>query len=157
MSIILARVDDRLIHGQVTEGWCPKLTPEIILVVSDDVASSEWHRDLCLASLPESFSGDVVSVDEAPAAINELQNDPRPSYVLFESPKDAFIVIEHGARLGNLNIGGMHSTSGKREILDYIFLDSDDERYLRGLRNMGVNLDFRDVPGSDKIDILSRL
>jgi len=44
VPVILARIDDRLIHGQVTEGWFPKLRPEIVLVVSEDVAVSEWHR-----------------------------------------------------------------------------------------------------------------
>ena len=41
MPIILARIDDRLIHGQVTVGWANILKPKIIVVVSDQVSSSE--------------------------------------------------------------------------------------------------------------------
>jgi len=157
MPLILARVDDRLIHGQVTEGWCPKLTPKIILVVSNDVAASDWHRELCLASLPPSLTGRVASVAEAPAVINELQDDPRPSYVLFESPADAYEAVKNGAKLTDINIGGMHSTSGKREILDYIFVDDEDAKYIKGLKELGIRLDFRDLPDSEKTDVLSRL
>ncbi|MCD6307685.1 MAG: PTS sugar transporter subunit IIB [Candidatus Latescibacteria bacterium] len=157
MPLILARVDDRLIHGQVTEGWCPKLTPVIILVVSEDVAASDWHRELCLASLPPSITGLVTNVAEAPAAINKLQDDARFSYVLFESPADAYKAVKNGALLTEINIGGMHSTSGKREILDHIFVDDEDVKYIKGLRELGIKLDFRDLPDSEKTDVLSRL
>ncbi len=157
MPVILARIDDRLIHGQVTEGWCSRFRPEFILVVSSQVAASDWHRELCLASLPCSFEGDVVSVEDAPAYINKLQNDSRPSYVLFESPKDAFDVVDNGASLSKVNVGGMHSTKGKREILDYIFVDDDDSRYLKALADRGVDIDVRALPDNECVDLMKRL
>ena len=157
MPVILARIDDRLIHGQVTEGWCPKLKPDYILVVSDEVYSSEWQCELCLASLPCTFEGDVSSVDDAPDIINELVSDSRHSYILFESPKDAYTVVNNGAHLTHINVGGLHSTKGKREILDYIFVDENDTIYLKGLRGLGVELDFRDLPDNENVDIMSRL
>ena len=157
MPIILARIDDRLIHGQVTEGWFPKLKPEVILVISDEVASSDWHRELCLASLPDNFTGMVAGVEEAPQIINELESDSRASYVLFESPVDACTVVENGAHLAGINVGGMHSTKGKREILDYIFVDETDTIKLKALADMGVKLDFRDLPDRNTTNIMSRL
>ena len=157
MPIILARIDDRLIHGQVTEGWCSKLKPRFVLVVSDEVASSDWQSELCLASLPCCFEGKVSGIEEAPAIINELESDSRSSYVLFESPRDAFRVIERGATIRKLNVGGMHSTRGKREILDYIFVDEEDALYLRQIVRMGVALDFRDLPDHEDVDVMSRL
>ena len=157
MPVILARIDDRLIHGQVTEGWCPKLKPEYILVVSDDVAISELHSELCLASLPSSLEGEITGVDEAPGIINMLDSNSRAAYVLFETPKDVYTVVKNGARLSRVNIGGMHSTRGKREILDYIYVDDNDIRYLKGLVGLGVELDFRDLPDHVNTDVMSRL
>lgn len=157
MSIILARIDDRLIHGQVTEGWCSKLKPNNVLVVSDEIESSDWHRQLCLASLPCCFEGIVVSVENAAETINRLVDDPLPSYVLFESPKDAYAVIANGARLKRINVGGMHSTKGKREILDYLFIDETDSFYLKKLIESGVELEFRDLPDHVNADVMSRI
>ena len=157
MSIILARIDDRLIHGQVTEGWCSKLRPYYVLVVSNEVDASEWQRELCLASLPCCFEGRVSSVKEAAGIINELESDSRPAYVLFESPGDACAVIADGAHIERLNVGGMHSTRGKRELLDYIFVDDTDVHFLKKISAMGVRLDFRDLPNHENTDILSRL
>ena len=157
MSIIFARIDDRLIHGQVTEGWCTKLKPDILLVVSDEVSSSDWVSELCLASLPNSYKGIVTSVAEAPEKVNKLDKTSYKAYVLFESPKDVYTVINNGAILTEINVGGMHSAKGKREILDYIFVDDTDVKYLKLLQNMGIKLDFRDLPDTVTFDVMSRL
>ena len=157
MPIILARIDDRLIHGQVTVGWGMRLKPEVIVVVSDHVASSPWERDLYLATLPENITGIIAYVNEASTIINELSVDGRASYVLFESPRDAYQVVQNGACLSSINVGGMHSAKGKREVLHYLFLDEMDSFYIKALHEKGIRLDFRDLPDHDNVDVLSRL
>ncbi len=157
MPVILARIDDRLIHGQVTEGWGKILKPELIVVVSDKVASSDWEKELCLAALPAYFQGNVVKVDDAAKIIDELNSDSQASYILFESPHDAYMAVQQGAHITTLNVGGMHSTKDKREILDYIFVDEDDLKYLKALRDKGISLDFRDLPNNENVDVMSLL
>jgi len=157
MSVILARIDDRLIHGQVTEGWCPKLRPDTIIVVSDNIAKSDWQRDICLACLPRVLCGKVISTKDAPEMINTFNTTSETAYILFESPRDAYSVIENGAQISSLNVGGMHASSGKQEILDYIHVDDEDKKYLRELSRMGVELDFRDLPNHENVDVLARL
>ncbi|MFC1560972.1 PTS system mannose/fructose/N-acetylgalactosamine-transporter subunit IIB [Candidatus Latescibacterota bacterium] len=157
MPVILARIDDRLIHGQVTEGWGKILKPELIVVVSNEVASSDWEKELCLAALPVYLEGNVVKIDDAAKIINELNSDHRASYILFESPHDAYMVVQKGAHITTLNVGGMHSTKDKREILGYIFVDEDDSKYLKALRDKGISLDFRDLPNNENVDVMSLL
>lgn len=157
MPIILARVDDRLIHGQVTEGWGKKFPPSFVLVVSDHVVCSEFESDICLAALPDAMQGRVVGVDSSPSYINEMYENSVPSYVLFESPKDAYEAVVHGADITVLNVGGMHSTKGKRELADYIYVDDEDIYYLKALHEKGVKLDFRDLPDNGSLDVLSMI
>ena len=157
MPIILARIDDRLIHGQVTEGWFAKMRPDVVLVVSDELSSMDWQSELCLAALPASVRGMITSVEEAPRIINELNADSRASYVLFESPRDACRVVKKGAQITEINVGGMHSKKGKREILDYIFVDEIDSFNLKILQDLGIKLDFRDLPDNANVDVMSRL
>ena len=157
MPVVLTRIDDKLIHGQITEGWTRSLKADYIVVVSDDVSRSEWEKELCLAALPPHIEGTVVSIGESPEIINRLADDPRNSYVLFESPHDAISAVEKGARIGEINVGGMHSSKNKREILDYIFVDDDDVRALKALHDAGVRLDFRDLPKNENVDVISLL
>jgi mannose/fructose/N-acetylgalactosamine-specific phosphotransferase system component IIB len=157
MPIVLARIDDRLIHGQVTEGWGKFMKPDIILVVSDTVASCEWESELCLAALPLNIKGMVVRIQDAPPVINKLLADTKNAYVLFESPRDAYEVVKNGALIDAVNVGGMHSIKGKREILDYIFVDETDSIYLKALHDAGIKLDFRDLPEHEDANVLERL
>ena len=157
MSIVLSRIDDRLIHGQVTEGWGKFMKPDIILVVSDAVASSEWESEICLSALPLTIKGMVVKVNDAPPVINKLIAEKINSYVLFETPRDAYEVIKNGAKINIINVGGMHSVKGKREILDYLFVDETDSVYLKALRDEGIKLDFRDLPDHESADVLEKL
>lgn len=157
MPILLARIDDRLIHGQVTEGWGKRLKPDLILVVSDELVGSEWECDLCLSALPGSIHGKVVSLADAPPVINRLHDQKEAAYVLFASPCDARRVVEAGARLPEVNVGGMHSIRGKRKILDYVFVDDADSACLRALRDAGVKLDFRDLPDRESVDVTGQL
>jgi mannose/fructose/N-acetylgalactosamine-specific phosphotransferase system component IIB len=157
MSILLARIDDRLVHGQVTEGWGKRLHPDRIVVISDSLVCSEWECELCLAALPNSIEGRVVAVKDAPGVINGLHGEKEGSYVLFESPCDVLRVVESGARLDEVNIGGMHSTRGKRRILDYVYVNDEDSACLKALRNAGVRLDFRDLPDRESADVIGQI
>ena len=157
MSIFLARIDDRLIHGQVTEGWSRVYKPDIIVVISDEVAKSDWEKELCLAALPPHVEGKVVTIDESIEIINTLLLDSRSSYVLFETPYDAYKAVKKGAGITSLNVGGMHSIKGKRKILDYIFVDENDSKYLKALQAEGITIDFRDLPEHETIDVMSKL
>ena len=157
MPIVLARIDDRLIHGQVTEGWGKSLKPDVIVVVSDTVACSDWEKELCTAPLPETIRGEVVTVSEAAPVINRLAADKARAFILFESPADAYRAVSEGAKLPVINVGGMHSMRGKRRILDYIYVNDTDSEYLKALIASGVPLDFRDLPEHEGINVIERL
>lgn len=157
MPIVLTRIDDRLIHGQVTIGWGKIYKPGIIAVVSDEISFSSWEKELCLTALPEYIEGIVTNKENAPETINKINSDKRASFILFESPKDAYETILKGAEIKEINVGGIHSRKGKREIIDYIFVDENDIKYIKALNEKGIKLDFRDLPESKNIDILSMI
>jgi mannose PTS system EIIA component len=157
MPIVLARIDDRLVHGQVTEGWGKALRPDRIVVVSDRVSCSPWEEELCIASLPEKIQGEVVSVSDAASVINRSAKESDRSYILFESPADAYRAVRDGARLTMVNVGGMHSVKGKRRLLDYIYVNETDSENLKALAAAGVALDFRDLPEHESVDVSGKL
>jgi mannose/fructose/N-acetylgalactosamine-specific phosphotransferase system component IIB len=64
MPIVLHRVDERLIHGQVVVGWGAQLHAARIVVVDDDIAASEWEQDLYCLGLPPEIAPEFVSVVE---------------------------------------------------------------------------------------------
>ena len=62
MGVVLARIDDRLIHGQVTVGWCQKLRPDRILLADNAIAADEWQSEIYRCSVPPSIAVSVLSI-----------------------------------------------------------------------------------------------
>jgi len=157
MSIDLVRIDDRLIHGQVAVAWGSCLCIDRIVLVNDDVAHTEWKRALYAEA---DAMGAAISVLDVEGFGDEIAAGAwrgEKVIVVVGTPADACLLFEHGLDVESLNIGGMHYSEGKREILPYVYVDDDDCRELLAIAAGGVALEALDVPQGDPVDLLPLL
>ena len=154
MPVVLFRIDERLIHGQVVMGWGPQLGVEYYLVVDDELAASEWEQDLYRLGLPEHASADFVTVAEARARLTDLDADPRKTVVLTRTIP-AMSALAEGDRLRDreVNLGGLHHAVGRTERVSYVFLGQEEEEGLQALVDEGVEVSARDLPGRRAVDL----
>lgn len=157
MSLLLMRVDDRLIHGQVTQGWGSALHPDMYVVVNDSAASSRWERELYEASAPEGAKIAVLGMDEAGDSLQSWLDSEENIIVLVESPRDALRLFEKGFSFESLNVGGLHFKEGRKRILPFVCVDVDDVEAFRALQALGVEIDCADVPGCERKDLFKWL
>ena len=151
MSLVLARIDDRLVHGQVVLVWGQSLSATRLLVADDAVAANPWEREL-MGTTAEDMEVLVVAIADLPERL-ELERERRGATILLlRSPAAALAAIEAGAAIEEINLGGLHFAPGKDKILDYLYLDEPDRRALTALMEMGVRLFAQDVPASRPID-----
>lgn len=146
MPLLLARIDDRLIHGQVVYGWGAPLRPTWIGIVSDSLRRDPDRAALYLFAAPEGARAVVLSVSEAlePATLAAVEAER--SFLLFPGPDEPLRLREGGFPIQELNVGGLHHAEGKRAVLPFVYLDSKDENALRRLAEMGVRLTAQDLP-----------
>ena len=147
----LIRIDDRLIHGQVVVGWGSKLNPEYIILSDDDVASNESESELYLLGVPFEYEGKVLCFSETVAFLKE--NQSKKIIVVVKSPSSIINLIELGLEIDQLNIGGMHSKEGKKEINHYIYMNDKDYNDLKELSKKGIKIFIQDLPGERKYDM----
>lgn len=154
MPILLYRVDERLIHGQVVLGWGMRLRPDRYLVVDDDLAASPWEQELYLLGLPGEVDAVFVGVDEGRAHLPDWRADPRPS-VLLTRGIAAMRELARGGGLdeARVNLGGLHHAPGKERVLPYLHLGPDDLRLLDELTAEGVEVSAQDLPTSARIPL----
>ena len=148
MGLLLARIDDRLIHGQVAYGWGSKLHPTLIAIVSDALALDPSRAILYLLAVPEGTTGRAVSVAEAASPAFQQVVDAERTILLFPGTEEAVRFREAGGVLPALNVGGLHHAPGKTESLPYVFLDEMDRARLRRLEALGVRVTARDLPSN---------
>jgi len=147
MSWVTQRVDDRLIHGQVVIAWGERLHPERIVIVDDATAANEWEREL-LASAAPGIQVIVLSVADGAATHGAEAQRAGGAFLLMRSLATALALVERGAHIPVLTLGGLHYAAGKDKISDYVYLDEADRSAARALLSRGVRLEVQDVPAS---------
>ncbi len=157
MGVTLLRVDDRLIHGQVVEGWVPFLKVNLVVVVSDAAAGDEVQTALMKMALPATVGLLVVPVSGAPEALKSAQLAARSALVLVPSPAEALALVEKGVAVDRVNVGGLHHTIGKVQLGRALFLDEKDRLALKALAAKGVRLEGRALPTDAEENIAAAL
>lgn len=154
MGIVLVRIDDRLIHGQVVVGWARSLMVDRIVVANDRIRNEKLQRTLMEVSAMDGMEIVVRGIDEvASMMMDRIFNDGK-TILLLESPKDALRLVEKGVRFKEINVGCMGGGEGKRKILPYIFVDEEDERIFTELHRLGISIEARALPNDQKIDLM---
>jgi mannose/fructose/N-acetylgalactosamine-specific phosphotransferase system component IIB len=155
VSLVLARIDERLIHGQVSVGWAAALNPDRILVADDQVASDDWERDVQLSAAPPGLPTEVLGIAEGARRIRE--GLPGRAFLLVRSPVLMLALHHAGAPLDEVNVGGLHYREGARRFTDYLYFTPGDLAALRELAVAGVRLVAQDLPGNPPIELNSAL
>ena len=154
MSIVLFRVDERLIHGQVVVGWGSELHPDRIVVVDDDIADSQWEQELYAMGLPSEVTPSFETLSTARAQLPGWRSNGERVLVLTRDVATMRKLAEDGAMRGDeVNIGGIHYAPGREAILPYVYLSADEKANIRDLVGEGVRVTARDLPGARRVDL----
>ena len=153
LKINLARIDTRLLHGQVATGWTPASKADRIIVASDTVAQDDLRKQLIKQAAPGNVKANVVPIKK----LIEVSKDPRfgntHALILFETPQEALEAIEGGVEIKELNVGSMAHSTGKTMVNNVLSMDKDDVATFEKLRDLGVKFDVRKVPNDSKKDL----
>ena len=155
IKIPLARIDSRLLHGQVATAWTPAVKPDRIIVVSDNVAKDELRKKLIEQAAPSGVKAHIIPIDK----LIQISKDPRfgdtKALLLFENPQDALRAIEAGVPIDELNVGSMAHSTGKTMVNKVLSMDKDDVETYKKLKDLGVKFDVRKVPNDSKEDLFA--
>ena len=146
----LARVDSRLLHGQVATAWTKTTGPSRIIVVSDAVAKDDLRKRLIEQAAPPGVKANVIPVDK----MIEISKDPRfgntKALLLFENPQDVLRAVEGGVDIKEVNVGSMAHSVGKVVVSKVLSMGQDDVDTFEKLKAKGIKFDVRKVPNDSK-------
>jgi PTS system mannose-specific IIB component/fructoselysine and glucoselysine-specific PTS system IIB component len=151
VGVELFRIDDRLIHGQVVVGWGQPLDLTFIVLVDDEVASSEWEQELYRIGVPPEMEVYFESVESASSKLADYIKDSRPGLLLTGDIDTMKRLAEHTGAITRINLGGIHYRAGRVQRMRYIFLSRDEEAQLRALAARGITVSAQDVPAAKPI------
>ena len=144
-NIVLTRIDNRLVHGQVATQWCGAIGANLILVANDEVAGNSLRQGpdehgcsfICsYALLDHQKTIDTIHKASAKQLI----------FIVCENPQDVVKLVEGGVPIKKVNIGNMHMADGKRQVAGSVAVDDSDVAAFKRLQELGVELEIRRVP-----------
>lgn len=150
MSIKIVRIDDRLIHGQIVQGWLKTVDVDKILIVSDEVANDEMQKILLSMAVPSSVKLVIKNIKDATYEITNEVYDNDKLMILFSNPQDIVRMIDNGIKFQSVNIGGMHYAHGKKQLLNNLSVDKNDIVAFLKLIENGIELETRALPQDER-------
>ncbi|MFK3659707.1 MULTISPECIES: PTS mannose transporter subunit IIAB [Enterobacterales] len=154
MVIGLARIDDRLIHGQVATRWTKETNVTRIIVVSDEVAADTVRKTLLTQVAPPGVTAHVVDVAKMIRVYNNPQYAGERVMLLFTNPTDVERIVEQGVKITTVNIGGMAFRQGKTQVNNAISVDEKDIEAFNKLNARGIELEARKVSTDQRLKMM---
>ncbi len=144
-NILLTRIDNRLVHGQVATQWNSTLGSNLILVANDDVATNTMRQNLMKMAAPAGVATRFFSLQKTIDVIGKAS--PRQKiFIVAETPEDVLTLVKGGVPIKKVNIGNMHMAEGKRQVAGSVAVDDADVAAFKRLQELGVELEIRRVP-----------
>lgn len=156
MPVVLARVDNRLVHGQVLEAWVPRLGVERILVIDADLAADAFQRCV-IEGLGLGGVGVRLCTPEEGAALLAGEMSPYRTLLLFAGVSQALGAMRRGVRFERLNLGNLHPRAGSTEVTMSVYLTAADLEGLAELVAAGIEVEAKAVPSDRSPDMAELL
>jgi mannose/fructose/N-acetylgalactosamine-specific phosphotransferase system component IIB len=154
MSIVLFRIDDRLIHGQVLIGWGRPLGIDLIILVDDQVAASDWEQELYRMAVSPEIEVRFVTVADAAAQMADWQSNGKRGLVLTGDLETmAALRAASPQVVQRINLGGIHHRPGRRERLPFVYLTDQELRTLQALETGGAVITAQDLPTTPPVGV----
>ena len=151
-NILLTRIDNRLIHGQVGMTWTNSIGANLVLVANDQVAEDTVQQNLMDMAVPPTVDTRYFTLQKTIDIIGRAAED-QLIFIVVKTPQDALTLVEGGVPIKKINIGNLHYSEGKTQITNTVSIDDEDLKSFKKLMEHGVQLEIRGVPTESATDI----
>jgi mannose/fructose/N-acetylgalactosamine-specific phosphotransferase system component IIB len=153
--MLILRVDDRLIHGQVIAGWVRPLGIQSIILASDRLSRDEWSCSAYRLAIPDGIDFSCCTLNDCMGKLPT--ENKRRAMILTESISEASELVKRGLAIKEINVGGLSYHEGTREVAPYIFLATEDIESVAFLHSQGIKVTGKQLPNSAAVDVIKKL
>jgi mannose/fructose/N-acetylgalactosamine-specific phosphotransferase system component IIB len=152
VTLVLNRIDDRLIHGQVVVGWGQPLNVRFVVLVDDAVAESDWEQELYRMGVPPEMEVRFHGAGDAANRLEAYRAEAAPGILVTGDIATMRALVQSGG-VREVNVGGIHHRPGRVQHLRYVFLTDAEQAELRELATLGAAVTAQDVPAARPVPL----
>lgn len=156
-NIVLTRIDDRLIHGQVMTSWLNYTSATKIMVVDDQTAADPFIKTVLKNAIPANVGLGVFTAEKAAARlIKGFKPDDRV-IILVKYPKTVLDMMEKGAKFEKLNIGGMGAAKEREKFYKNISMSGEEREIIKKIIAAGCKVEIQIIAEDTPVDVAKLL
>jgi mannose/fructose/N-acetylgalactosamine-specific phosphotransferase system component IIB len=148
MKISIIRIDERLIHGQVTMGWARTSSANLILAVNDLVAKDEFQKKLMMMAAPVGAPVEIYAVDDVVEKLNQNFWPNATILLLLRNPVDMVRLVEKGIKVNKVNVGGVRSPGATIKLTKEVSATPEELLAWKKLDEVGIRIEVQWTPGA---------
>lgn len=150
--IVLTRIDNRLLHGQVLEAWVPFLKATRVVIADDVVANDALAQAALALAVPPGLGLQVTRLSETDFA--QLEKTTERTLVLLRNVSDAVEAVRLGLPHGLLNLGNVHADAARKAVSRSVYLSDFEQAQLKQLAALGMQVNVQAVPAEKSMALL---
>lgn len=156
-NILMTRIDNRLVHGQVGVTWVNALGANLLLVANDSAAQDPVQQSLMDMVISQGIQTRYFTLQKTIDIIGKAA-ERQKIFIVCKTPQDVLTLVQGGVPIKFVNVGNMHFSEGKKQIHKTVSVDDDDIAAFKALTQLGVTCEIRRVPdeaGENITDLLN--
>lgn len=153
-NIVLARIDNRLVHGQVGNAWAGASKANLIVVADDDCANDEIQKSVMKMTADSVGIGIRFFTLQKTIEIIHKASPKQHIFIVCKTPENMLKLIEGGVPIKSVNVGNMHVKPGKRVLHEaHVYVDDKDMADFEAMKKRGIDVYIQIAPGDKKYKV----
>lgn len=153
-NIVLARIDNRLVHGQVGNSWVGASQANLILVADDECANDDIQKSVMKMTADSAGVGIRFFSLQKTIDIIHKASPKQHIFIVCKTPENMRKLMEGGIAIKSVNVGNMHVQPGKKVLHEpHVYVDEKDLNNFEAMKKMGAEVYIQIAPGDKKYKI----
>ncbi len=152
-NIVLARIDDRLIHGQIVTSWCKSTSASGILIADDSLSKDIFTQRLLKAAAPPDVTVVILDVSGTAAYLSEAGEPSERWILLTKAPEAMERLLDAGVPLTKIILGGMGMKAGRTRFNKNVSASPEETACMKKLVERGIDMQYQLVPRELPVNI----
>lgn len=150
-NLVLTRIDDRLIHGQVMTKWLKETGAQNVVIVDDATANNDFMINVFEQAIPEDIGIGVFTKEDGVKFFSQPLE--APTLILVKVPETIEYMVDHGIDIKEVDLGGMGAKEGRSTLFQYISTSKEEDECFKRLLDKGIDVYVQIVPQNEKQSI----
>lgn len=153
--VVLARIDDRLIHGQVVTAWVNHVKANTIIIADEELSSNKLMQRIYMAAAPNNIELKILTIDETITYLKEKEN--RRVLLLGKTPQVFEKLIENNIEIDEVILGGMGSKPDRKKVIRNSYANEEELESMKSILSKGIDVAYQIVPDEKKVNLKNNI